>query len=109
MEKTDKQKQQILKDLWYKRNPCHDKDQNGVDRFWGTVLCVFEDYRKALTIPVVINFKFLLADGSEKLIKELKTNMQPPIINQYVHLDRRYQVTSVHHDYINNCVKIYCF
>ena len=54
MGKTEKQKEQILKDLWYKRNPCHDKDQNGVDRFWGTVLCVFNDYQKALTIPVVV-------------------------------------------------------
>ena len=54
MEKTEEQKQQILKDLWYKRNPCHDKDQNGVDRFWGTVLCVLEDYNKALTLPIVV-------------------------------------------------------
>ena len=53
MEKTEEQKQQILKDLWYKRNPAHDKDSAGVDRFWGTVLCVLEDYNKALTIPVV--------------------------------------------------------
>lgn len=41
MIKTEKQKEQILKDLWYRRNPCHDRDQNDVDRFWGTVLCVF--------------------------------------------------------------------
>ena len=60
MKKTEKQKEQILKDLWYKRNPCHDKDQNGVDRFWGTVLCVFEDYNKALTIPDVSQQRELL-------------------------------------------------
>jgi len=54
MERTEEQKQKLLKDLWYKRNPSHDKDQNGVDRFWGTVLCVFNDYQKALTIPVVV-------------------------------------------------------
>jgi len=54
MKKTEEQKQQILKEQWYKRNPCHDKDQNGVDRFWGTVLCVLEDYNKALTLPDVV-------------------------------------------------------
>jgi len=48
MEKTHKQKEQLLEDLWYKRNPCHDNDQEGNDRFWGTVLCVFNDYQKAL-------------------------------------------------------------
>ena len=53
VEKTEEQKEQILKDLWYKRNPCHDKDQYGVDRFWGTVLCVFEDYKRALALPIV--------------------------------------------------------
>lgn len=53
MEKTEEQKQQILKDLWYKRNPAHDKDSAGVDRFWGTVICVFNDYNKALTLPIV--------------------------------------------------------
>jgi len=54
MERTDKQKEQLLKDLWYSRNPCHDNDQEGNDRFWGTVLCVFEDYKLALTLPDVV-------------------------------------------------------
>lgn len=55
MERTDKQKEQLLQDLWYKRNPCHDNDQEGNYRFWGTVLCVFSDYQKALNIPLVTN------------------------------------------------------
>jgi hypothetical protein len=54
MEKTEEQKQQILKDLWYKRNPAHDKDSAGVDRFWGTVLCVLDDYNKALTLHGIV-------------------------------------------------------
>ena len=54
MERTEEQKEQLLQDLWYKRNPSHDKDNNGVDRFWGTALCVFEDYKLALTLPVVM-------------------------------------------------------
>jgi hypothetical protein len=54
MERTDKQKEQLLKDLWHKRNPCHDNDQEGNDRFWGTVLCVFDDYNLALNTPFVI-------------------------------------------------------
>jgi hypothetical protein len=54
MERTDKQKEQLLKDLWYKRNPCHDNDQEGNDRFWGTALCVFNDYNLALTLPDVV-------------------------------------------------------
>ena len=62
MEKTEEQKQQILKEQWYNRNPCHDKDQNGVDRFWGTVLCVLEDYNKALTLPVVVKPFYCGAD-----------------------------------------------
>ena len=53
MKKTEKQKQELIKELWYNRNPCHEKDQSGVDRFWGTVLCVLDDYNKALTLPVV--------------------------------------------------------
>jgi hypothetical protein len=65
MERTDKQKEQLLKDLWYSRNPCHDKDQNGVDRFWGTALCVFNDYQKALTIPVVKNWVAVKDDMPE--------------------------------------------
>lgn len=52
MERT--QKEQLLQDLWYKRNPCHDNDQEGNDRFWGTVLCVFSDYQKALNTPLVM-------------------------------------------------------
>ena len=60
------------------------------------------------TIFGVINFQFLLADGSGKLIAEIMTKMQAPIINQYIHLDKKYQVTAVHHDYINSTVKIYC-
>jgi len=51
MKRTEEQKQKLLKDLWYKRNPSHDRDSNGVDRFWGTVLCVLEDYKVALTLP----------------------------------------------------------
>jgi hypothetical protein len=54
MERTEEQKQKLLKDLWYKRNPSHDRDSNGVDRFWGTVLCVLEDYKVALTLPDVV-------------------------------------------------------
>tara|TARA_R110000851_G_scaffold223851_2_gene376688 strand:- start:342 stop:599 length:258 start_codon:yes stop_codon:yes gene_type:complete len=54
MERTDEQKEQLLKDLWYKRNPCHDNDQEGNDRFWGTALCVFADYNLALTLPDVV-------------------------------------------------------
>jgi hypothetical protein len=54
MKRTKEQKERLLKELWNKRNPCHDKDQNGVDRFWGTVLCVFEDYKVALTLPDVV-------------------------------------------------------
>jgi hypothetical protein len=57
MEKTEEQKQQILKELWYNRNPCHDNDQEGNDRFWGTVLCVFEDYKLALTLPIEYTYK----------------------------------------------------
>lgn len=38
----------LLEDLWYQRNPCHDYDQQGKDRFWGTVMCVFNEYAKAL-------------------------------------------------------------
>jgi len=54
MEKTELEKQELLKELWYRRNPCHDRDSNGVDRFWRTALLVFEEYQKALTIPVVV-------------------------------------------------------
>lgn len=54
MKRTEEQKQKLLEDLWYKRNPSHDRDSNGVDRFWGTVLCVLEDYNKALTLPDVV-------------------------------------------------------
>ena len=54
MKKTEKQKQELIKELWYNRNPCHENDQSGVDRFWGTVLCVLDDYNKALTLPVVV-------------------------------------------------------
>ena len=54
MERTEEQKQKLLKDLWDKRNPSHDRDGNGVDRFWGTALCVFEDYKLALTLPDVV-------------------------------------------------------
>lgn len=67
MEKTEEQKQQILKEQWYKRNPCHDKDQNGVDRFWGTVLCVLEDYNKALTLPDVVKPSYCADESYHKI------------------------------------------
>jgi hypothetical protein len=54
MERTEEQKQKLLQNLWDKRNPSHDRDSNGVDRFWGTALCVFEDYKIALTLPDVV-------------------------------------------------------
>ena len=53
MVKTEKLK--LIEELWYNRNPCHENDQEGNDRFWETVLCVFNDYEKALTIPIVTN------------------------------------------------------
>ena len=62
MERTEEQKEQLLQDLWYKRNPSHDKDNNGVDRFWGTALCVFEDYKLALTLPDVVKPFYCGAD-----------------------------------------------
>lgn len=49
MDEYKQKKQDLLKELWYKRNPCHDKDTDGVDRFWGTVICVFDDLNNALT------------------------------------------------------------
>lgn len=72
MEITDKQKEQLLKDLWYSRNPCHDKGQEGNDRFWGTVLCVFNDYQKALTTPVVTCRFSSVDEKLEQFKKELK-------------------------------------
>ena len=67
MEKTEEQKQQILKDLWYKRNPAHDKDSAGVDRFWGTVLCVLDDYNKALTLPIVVKSFYCHSENARGL------------------------------------------
>jgi len=56
MIKTEKLR--LLEEFWHNRNPCHENDQEGNDRFWETVLCVFNDYEKALTIPVVTNRTF---------------------------------------------------
>ena len=67
MERTDKQKEQLLKDLWYSRNPCHDKDQEGNDRFWGTALCVFNDYQKALTLPDVVKPSYCADESYHKI------------------------------------------
>lgn len=38
----------LLKTLWYERNPVHDFDENGEDRFWRTLLCVFNDYQESI-------------------------------------------------------------
>jgi len=37
-----------LKKLWNSRNPHHDIDQEGQDRFWETAHLVFEEYLKFL-------------------------------------------------------------
>ena len=52
MEKTEKLR--LLEKLWYSRNPCHDIDAMGNDRFWETVMFVFEDYNNALTRSFVM-------------------------------------------------------
>ena len=62
VKRTEKQKQKLLEDLWSKRNPSHDRDSSGVDRFWGTVLCVFEDYKVALTLPDVVKPSYCGSD-----------------------------------------------
>lgn len=54
MKKTESEKQELLKHFWSKRNPSHDFDNNGVDRFWGTALMVIEEYQEALTLGVVV-------------------------------------------------------
>lgn len=33
-----------FKEFWIKRNPCHENDQGGVDRFWGTAEMVAIEY-----------------------------------------------------------------
>lgn len=43
-----KTREEILQELWEKRNPAHEENQGtGKDMFWETVLCVFDDLRKA--------------------------------------------------------------
>lgn len=40
----------LLIELWYKRNPCHEHNLNsGEDMFWGTVFMVFDDYVRELS------------------------------------------------------------
>jgi len=39
--------EELLIDLWYKRNPRHELNSNsGEDMFWRTAFMVFEDYVK---------------------------------------------------------------
>ena len=57
----------LLKSLWYKRNPSHDKDSLGRDRFWGTVLCVFDDYKKALLEPILVKPFFCGSESNHNL------------------------------------------
>ncbi len=70
MEKTEKLR--LLEKLWYSRNPCHDRDAMGNDRFWETVMCVFEDYNKALTIPIVTNSSEQKVEDMQDEINRLK-------------------------------------
>ena len=39
---------EILKEKWYERNPVHDLDKKGKDRFWVTLQMVFKDYYNKL-------------------------------------------------------------
>lgn len=42
------QKVELLKKLWYERNPSHEANlDTGEDMFWQTVLCVYDDYSAA--------------------------------------------------------------
>ena len=72
-----------------------------------TLLDKIETDSEPLNIACVSCFKFYtLKDG---LLDEVDTNMSPPVINQYVWLrGDKYQVTSVHHIYRDNEVKIFC-
>ena len=36
--------EKLIKDLWYKRNPCHEVNPNGEDMFFKSSFMVFEDY-----------------------------------------------------------------
>lgn len=76
MKKTELEKQELLKHLWYKRNPSHDLDSDGVDRFWGTALMVFEEYQEALTLGVVVKPFYCLGDpkfvGVKRCSKQCK-------------------------------------
>tara|TARA_R100001510_G_C7648692_1_gene206060 strand:+ start:1153 stop:1464 length:312 start_codon:yes stop_codon:yes gene_type:complete len=47
---TKKAREEKLKELWYARNPQHELNADTEkDMFWGTVLCVFEDFYKEQT------------------------------------------------------------
>ena len=42
--------EKLLKELWYKRNPCHElNSSSGEDMFWKTAFMVFEDYVKEVS------------------------------------------------------------
>jgi hypothetical protein len=85
-----------------------ESEKNGIIAHHVDVDGLMDDLVKSFAIPCVICFKFFSQNGN--IVEEINTNMQAPIINQYVWIcgGIQYQVTSVHHDYNNNEVKIYC-
>ena len=56
---TEKEQITELKRLWLSRNPQHDTNADTdfqEDMFWGTVLCVFNDFEKIINAPQTFYF-----------------------------------------------------
>jgi len=49
----DAETEKLLKELWYKRNPCHELNADTEnDMYWGTVICVINDLIENLSKSV---------------------------------------------------------
>ena len=86
---------EFLKKLWDHRNPAHEFDSEGNDRFWETVQMVFEEYQDDLPVKAT-----MVDDDGEKQHYQMSLDVAAERI--YSLSKRVYQFESFIREYQSN-------